>query len=479
MWAWWWAAVAWVSLTGCSAWSGDNANHNFATTHRRSPDWTFSSPKNARRTLLRRMWEDSAPGPHHPMLPATASDPPPPPGPAHLSANSLLLGEEDYDDAPSELWISQSALHPNRGHGSTHLEGLQHLLEGEVGPRLEQVGTQEGAAQEEEEEEEEEHKVEEEEEEVSRGVSFREPHVSQHQLFGKDLDMFPQGGSGVRQESPDFAIPPVQPPSLSQYDYPQRPIGSPNTLNKELLKDLRNQLAMEQLGRNGQFSGDFLGHSPMMETTDLGQLPPDLVPAGQYSEGLPREEVFIKNLMGNGQLTNSDSQTNLLGRVGAPDYPDHAAIPDMLSSHHGFGEYMHQHSYAAPGQNPDLQGLPHQGGEGGGSGWLPSTLSRLNLPSAEDMMEHLTDRYLAPAEACHAHHLHTCGGRVIEEFSHEPDYADTCRIREEFLNCMEKKQKEECRPEGLLYTKEGTRRIIKRIKKLLRSARGCILSRSP
>lgn len=50
---------------------------------------------------------------------------------------------------------------------------------------------------------------------------------------------------------------------------------------------------------------------------------------------------------------------------------------------------------------------------------------------------------------------------------------------QEFLNCMEKKQKEECRPEGLLYTKEGTRRIIRKIKKLLRSARGCILSRSP
>lgn len=253
------------------------------------------------------------------------------------------------------------------------------------------MGTQEGTTEEEEQEEEDHKEVEEEEEEGSRGVSFREPHVSQHQLFGKDLDMFPQGGSGVRQASPDFAIPPVQPPSLNQYDYPQRPIGSPNTLNKELLKDLRSQLAMEQLGRNGQFSGDFLGHSPMMETADLGQLPPDLVPAGQYSEGLPREEVFIKNLMGDGQLTNSDSQTNILGRVGAPDYPDHAAIPDMLSSHHGFGEYMHQHSYAASGQNADLQGLPHQGGEGGGSGWLPSTLSRLNLPSAEDMIGRFAD----------------------------------------------------------------------------------------
>ncbi|MPC92685.1 hypothetical protein E2C01_087789 [Portunus trituberculatus] len=35
-----------------------------------------------------------------------------------------------------------------------------------------------------------------------------------------------------------------------------------------------------------------------------------------------------------------------------------------------------------------------------------------------------------PPETCHARHLHTCGGRVIEEFSHEPDYSDACRIRE-------------------------------------------------
>lgn len=44
---------------------------------------------------------------------------------------------------------------------------------------------------------------------------------------------------------------------------------------------------------------------------------------------------------------------------------------------------------------------------------------------------------------------------------------------------MEKKQKEKCRPDEMHYTKEGTRRIIRKIKKLLRPANGCILGRSP
>lgn len=226
---------------------------------------------------------------------------------------------------------------------------------------------------------------EEEEEEGTSGVPFSEPHLSQHQLFGEDLDMFPRGGGGGGgEQTTDLASIPVQPPVLGRYNYHHPPLGSPGSLSKEMLKDILGQLAMEPLSRHSQFSGDFLGQSQLMEDEDLNQLPPNLLPDGQYSKTLPKE-LFLKNLLGEPQLTNGNSQTDMLSRVGAPDYPDHAALPDMLASHQGFGELMNQHSYAATSQKDDLQGLPQQGDKGGGSGWLPTTLSRLNLPSSEDL----------------------------------------------------------------------------------------------
>ncbi|XP_045134017.1 uncharacterized protein LOC123517717 isoform X2 [Portunus trituberculatus] len=103
----------------------------------------------------------------------------------------------------------------------------------------------------------------------------------------------------------------------------------------------------------------------------------------------------------------------------------------------------------------------------------------IRTPMAAATPPQLRDNSLLLGETCHARHLHTCGGRVIEEFSHEPDYSDACRIREEFLDCMEKEQKEPCRLQGSYFTQTGTRRIIGRIKKLLWSARGCILGHSP
>lgn len=243
----------------------------------------------------------------------------------------------------------------------------------QVSPRVQQVGTQGGAGQKEEEEEMDE-QVEEEEEERGRGVSFSEPHVSQHRGFAEDLDMFPRGG--VRQESPDTSLG-EQPQSLVPSTYQHRSIGSPNTINREVLRDLLTQHAMDPLSQRGQFSGEYLGHSPLMDNEDMSQMPPHLLPADQYPEPLP--EVFLQDLLDE-ELMNANSQTDLMDRVGAPDYPDHAAIPDMLSSHQGFGEFMH-HSHAE-------QGLQHPASEGVGSGpgWLPSTLSRLNLPSAEDMI---------------------------------------------------------------------------------------------
>lgn len=375
------------------------------------------------------------------MLPSAAVRPPPP-GPPQLRDNSLLLGDEDYEEAPNSMWLGQSNLHPRRQE-STSLEGLQHMLEGEVRPRVEQVSPQGGAAREEEEEE----------EEGRSGVPFSEPHLSQHQLFEEDLDMFPRRGEHTR--TADLSSPPIQPPAISRYNYHHQPLESHGTLSKDMLKDILGQLAIEPLSRHG----DFLNPSQLMENGNLDQLPSNL----QYSKSLPKE-LFLKNLLGESQLTNGDSQTDMLGRVGAPDYPDHAALPDMLANHHGFGEFMNQHSYS---HKDELQGLPQQGDESGGSGWLPSTLSRLNMPSSEDL-----------TKICHARHLHTCEGRMIEEFSHEPNHEDTCRIREEFLDCMEKEQKEPCRLQGAHFTQEGTRRIIERIKKLLWSARGCILGHS-
>ncbi|XP_063862011.1 uncharacterized protein LOC135101650 [Scylla paramamosain] len=443
MWAWWWAVVAWACLVGCSGWSPDGINYNFATPQRRFPDWTLTSPKNVR-THLHSMWEDSSPS--YPRLPSTAIRTPMS-APPQLRDNSLLLGEDDYDDAPNSMWLGQSRLHPHR-RGSTSLEGLQHLLEGEVRPRVEQVGPQGGAAR---------------EEEGTSGVPFSEPHLSQHQLFGEDLDMFPRGGGGGGEQTVDLASTPVQPAVLGQYSYRQPHLDTPGTLSKDIL----GQLAMEPPSRHSQFPGDFLGQSQLMEEEDLDQLPPDLLPDVQYSKTLPKE-LILKNLLVEPQLKNGNSQPDMLGGVAAPDYPDHATLPDMLANHRGFGEFMHQHRYADTSQKDELHGLSRHGDEDRTPGWLPSTLSRLNVPSSDTLKK-----------TCHARHLHTCGRRVIEEFSHEPDYSDTCRIREEFLDCMEKEQKEPCRLQGTHFTQTGTRNIIDRIKKLLRSARGCILGHSP
>ncbi|KAG0720538.1 hypothetical protein GWK47_048320 [Chionoecetes opilio] len=46
-----------------------------------------------------------------------------------LAKNTIK--DEDYDEVPSSVWLGQSTVHPFR-HGSTSLEGLQHLLEGEA-----------------------------------------------------------------------------------------------------------------------------------------------------------------------------------------------------------------------------------------------------------------------------------------------------------------------------------------------------------
>ena len=237
---------------------------------------------------------------------------------------------------------------------------------------MEQVGPQGGLAR---------------EKEGTSSVSFSEPHLSQRQLFREDLDMFPRGGGdgGAGEQAMDIGRPHVPPPALTPYKYHQQSLSSPGSISKEILKDILGQIAMEPVSRHGQFSGDFLGQSKLIEDEGHNQLQQDILPDGRYSKPLPKE-LFMKNLPGEPQLTNGNTQADILSRVGAPDYPDHAALPDMLSNHQDLGDFMHQHNYGSTSQKDDLHGLPQQGNEGGTSGWLPSTLSRLNLPSSDALI---------------------------------------------------------------------------------------------
>ncbi|CAL4135371.1 unnamed protein product, partial [Meganyctiphanes norvegica] len=116
--------------------------------------------------------------------------------------------------------------------------------------------------------------------------------------------------------------------------------------------------------------------------------------------------------------------------------------------------------------------------------WVPPSFGGgngdLNIPSSQDLVtmfgKHWQPTEESQREACHARNLHYCGTQVIDEFTFEPNYAEKCHIREEFLDCMVQQRRKRCDgAHGELFTRDGTKLIRDKVRQLLWAARGCIL----
>lgn len=463
--------------------------HNFATTHRRSPGWSLPQQEGSRRSIFARIWEDTSP--NNPFLPQRP--PTPPPIRPQLSENDFIMEDAyDDDDATDLLWLPQTRFgkpDPPDQHqqDSTSLEGLQHLLEVEVNPvhrptKVNQVGLEETAT----------HK--------SDVGTTHNKQTEHRQHLGHGFDPFRRGSGRLDGQALDHTRHYPQLPLINQHFHRQG-ILSQDHLSKDVPHDYHGHLSLpEQLTNHKHFSQDFISHTPQLlqEYDNSDEFSGDLLTSHRHSQILPQHELFPTNLFGDSRQFPGSFRKHIFSSVDRQDFPDHVTIPEPFINHHTFEDFTHQQPFVEQQQFRELQTSPHEETAGvlpedEGPAWLPSALSGLNLPSSKDLISVFTNPELTDedhrcarntkasvyeAEACHARNLHTCGTRVIDEFSHEPGYQETCRIREEFLDCMEQQRGKPCHLHGKRFSRDGTKLIRDRIKTLLWSARGCILGHS-
>nr|XP_045623059.1 uncharacterized protein LOC123773384 isoform X2 [Procambarus clarkii] len=433
--------------------------------YRRPPSWVWPSHEAGRRkAAFTRPWVDATPNSAFPPRP------PHPPRALHtlttpFNHNNFITDGEDYEDedATHMFWLPQSGRPYTSPQHSASLQGLQHLLEDEVRPghppvkanrlRLEADQTLED--------------------------NLASPQGQLPQPLGRGLNSF---RNNLNTQTPGRDTYSGQLPVIN-YNFQRE-----SNLRNDLLRNSHSLPATWQRFTGSQQSPDFLVSNTAQFPQDFdrpNKFSKELPPSDQYLQTFPEEEPLQTNFFDEDHLPRSFGGPDVTSELDDEDFQDQMTIPEHFMEPHTLQELSHQqpfldqepvggaHSFPVQ-QSSDLS-LPD------GHSWIPSSLSGLNLPSSKDVISVFTNPELTKEgqrEACHARNLHTCGSRVIREFNHERAHAETCTIREEFLDCMEHRRDEPCRPSGVTFSRSETKLIRDKIKLLLWSARGCILGLS-
>ncbi|XP_068215503.1 uncharacterized protein [Palaemon carinicauda] len=459
-----WGIFGLVADVECSwAWEWDRDNYSPINRHSRIPH------VGVRRSIYDRFWGETTP--NNPFLPTRPSAPRILP---RLSENDFIVGDDDYDkDLRNAHWFPQT-----HHSGQQTLEDLQHLLEGKLGPindptPVEKHKTPVRIS----------HKDEKEKKQRTKQIKYR-------QRFGQDSapsspDADRSSSSAERGEGL------AQIPDFGTGDFAQdgRLMADDQQFSKDILQDFQEPLSMQEHFTNSkQFPKDFISPEQLprdfgvQETPSNDHLTTDPFVSELENQNSPFQEHILLSPLSNSDFQNPDHLLNLhsdqaLSEVDLPQiFPDLGLLRNIDQQ----GSFLHQdglgHFDMANSQSPDI--LPETGE---GLEWLPPSLSELNLPSHNQMISSFEQQKLskeAHRDACHARNLHSCGSRLIDEFAFGPDNPDKCRIREEFLDCMEQVMKLPCELHGERYSREGTKLIRDKIKTLLWSAQGCILGYS-
>ncbi|XP_068215501.1 uncharacterized protein [Palaemon carinicauda] len=471
-----WGIFGLVADVECSwAWEWDRDNYSPINRHSRIPH------VGVRRSIYDRFWGETTP--NNPFLPTRPSAPRILP---RLSENDFIVGDDDYDkDLRNAHWFPQT-----HHSGQQTLEDLQHLLEGKLGPindptPVEKHKTPVRIS----------HKDEKEKKQRTKQIKYR-------QRFGQDSapsspDADRSSSSAERGEGL------AQIPDFGTGDFAQdgRLMADDQQFSKDILQDFQEPLSMQEHFTNSkQFPKDFISPEQLprdfgvQETPSNDHLTTDPFVSELENQNSPFQEHILLSPLSNSDFQNPDHLLNLhsdqaLSEVDLPQiFPDLGLLRNIDQQ----GSFLHQdglgHFDMANSQSPDI--LPETGE---GLEWLPPSLSELNLPSHNQMISSFEQQKLSKEahrgtrtirssnpdpDACHARNLHSCGSRLIDEFAFGPDNPDKCRIREEFLDCMEQVMKLPCELHGERYSREGTKLIRDKIKTLLWSAQGCILGYS-
>ncbi|XP_053629541.2 uncharacterized protein [Cherax quadricarinatus] len=401
---------------------------------------------------------------------------------------------------------------------STSLEGLQHLLEGGVtadipGVKVQQLGLESDTT----------HK-----DDLGYRAGNRQVKHQQRQV----IKPYSGGGSSssstprlVDPETHTGKLPVVNP------NFHSEGLRNHDHLSKGITHSLQPHFVSHKhfpelfLSNSRQFPQDFDRQSKF----------PNGLLSESYLQTFPQEEQLPINVLSDDQLPSRFITPDVVSDVGHQFSQDHMTFPEPFMDSHALEEFTHQqpfiHQHPFSNQKPigDQEPFDNQEPFGNqvqfidqeplgnkepfgvqepfidpepfrdqkpfgdfrdgsidvvdeeGYRGLPVSLSELNLPSSKDLISAFTNPELTKEgqrEECHARNLRACGIRVIDEFNHELGHPEMCRVREEFLDCMEQQREKPCQPHGKTFSREETDLIRDRIKSLLLSARGCILSHS-
>ncbi|XP_042891837.1 uncharacterized protein LOC122266262 [Penaeus japonicus] len=408
-----------------------------------------------------------------------------PPSRPRLSDNDFLIGDsDDYtEDEPKFPWLPaarSSSLFSGQHHAKA-LPGLDHLLENKLGPASRQLKSRRLGKQG--------------SDVFSRKAVLsnkRKNKMRKHrQRLGKALDS-PFVGT---QQVPGLVQ--MKSPHRMEEDALQREGGEDNDhrARDEEQEDEEHMTVPELFAGPRTFPKDFVSGARFNNKDFITSehVHPDAMAKNTlqtnhfHSENESDQEGFRHRVLSKTPFVKGFGSNSFFEGAPHEDFDDKLTFPEPFADLGPFGEtYKDQEPFSTGEHSFGNLGVYHQpdflqeGGEG--LDWLHNPLSGLNLPSSKDIIsdfEHPKMTTEAQREACHARNIHTCGKKVITEFTFEPDFPEKCRIREEFLDCMELQRQQSCdMPEGEHFSREGTKIIRDKIKTLLWSARGCILGYS-
>ncbi|XP_042228059.1 uncharacterized protein LOC121870342 [Homarus americanus] len=397
-------------------------HQNMATTHRQSPELGWGTAQNM---VMRRpgVWQETTP--NNPFL-LSSSRPVPP----HQRKNNFIM-DDDYEDnegsVSDEFWLSQArftSLNPHNQQHSTSLKGLQHLLEGQVSPghyptKVDQL-RHEGVP-------------------THLPNTYNNKQMNRPQHPGRRVNLL--GRSDPRTAQPlDYNKENIQVPIINRENFPHAGTVNPNRLSEDVHYNYDSETGIPQpFSSQKKFPEDFISNTIQypQDYNYPDKFPKESFTSDRSSQFLPHHERFPINLFGDGQLPGNYRQHNMFRNVDNQDSQDHMTVPEPFLEPYTMGDFTHQQPLVNEEPFGDFQTFPHHipAGvlESGGRGWLQPSLSGLNLPSSKNLIYFFTNPEMTKEgrrEACHALNLHTCGTRVINEFTYERDHLETCRIRE-------------------------------------------------
>lgn len=389
-----------------------------------------------------------------------------------FSENDFLIGDiDDYDEDDHKFpWLPATRPSFYSNHAK-ELPGLEHILEDKLSPVGRQLKARRPGKQA--------------SDMFSRKAVLgnkRKNKMRKHrQRLGKALGS-PFAGS---QRVPGF-VQVKSPPRIDEDDL-QREDGEGNDHRAGTEEHEDDHLTVPEL-----FAGPRTFPKDFVPGARFGNkdFQPEPVAKGPFQtdhfhgENESQREGFRQSVLSKTPFAKDFGSNGFFESAPHEDFDHKLTFPEPFPDLGPFGEtYKGREPFAAGEHDFGSLGSYHQPDflqeGGGGLDWLHSPLSGLNLPASKDIIsafEHPEMTTEAQREACHARNIHTCGKKVITEFTFEPDFPEKCRIREEFLDCMELQRQQSCDvPEGEHFSREGTKIIRDKIKTLLWSARGCIL----